>query len=506
MHLGSLIIDATPAVQALFPDVPVVDGKVTLEHSPRSTIPLRAIGFDVPSSIQSYDFCGGTPFDIQVRTCESMVENPRSFVLNSMGTGKTRCALWAFDYLKKLGLVNKMLVVCPISTMTFTWGREVLLSTPHLRWSVIYGSAEKRRKLLADEEVDFYIINHEGLAVVQKEIMARTDIDVLCLDELAVYRNPTQRTKIAAKVAATKTVVWGMTGAPMPNFVTDIYNQIKVVTPQRMPMRFTHLRDELMYRITQFKWVNKTGAIEKAFNYFQPAVRYTLDDITELPEAIVPPPQSTALGEQQQRIYTDLRKYATAKIAKGEINTQNAGVLMSKLLQVSAGWLYDSKGDIHALDGGARLDALADIIDAAANKVIVFTSFLHVMHGVHRYLKDKGYDPHLVHGDTSPKQRNEIFTTFQMTSHPGPLVAHPRCLSHGLTLTAADTIVWYGPTTSAEIYDQANARIRRVGQKHKQLFVHLSSTPIERGVYKLLTDRILQQDSFLHLLEEASWD
>jgi SNF2 family DNA or RNA helicase len=507
MLLGSLTIEATPAVQALFPDVPVVDGKVTLEHTPRSTIPLRAIGFDVPSSIRTtYDWNGGTPFDIQVRTCEVMTENPRCFVLNSMGTGKTRCALWAFDYMKKLGLVNKMLVVCPLSTMTFTWGREVLLATPHLRWNVLYGSAEKRRKLLADPKIDVHIINHDGLAVVRKEIAARTDIDVLCLDELAVYRNPTRRTKIVEKIAATKTVVWGMTGAPMPNYVTDIYNQIKVVTPHRMLVRFTHLRDELMYRITQFKWVNKVGAIEKAFNYFQPAVRYTLDDITELPEAIVPPPLSTELGPQQRRIYDELRKYATTKIASGEINAANAGVVMGKLLQVSAGWLYDSKHQTHALDGEARLDALTDIIDAASNKVIVFCNHHHVMFGVHEFLKAKGYEPHLVYGDTPPNQRNEIFTTFQMTSHPGPLVAHPRCLSHGLTLTAADTIVWFGPPTSAETYDQANARIRRVGQKHKQLFVHLSSTPIERAVYKLLTDRIMQQDSFLHLLEEASWD
>ena len=468
---------------------------------------LRELGvLPYPPINEAYDWNGGTPFDVQVRTCELMTENPRSYVLNSMGTGKTRCALWSFDYLRKLGVVHKMLVVCPLSTMSFVWAREVLLAAPHLRWAVLYGDAAKRRKLLLDNKIDVYIVNHDGLRVIAGDVIHRPDIDVLCLDELAVYRNNTQRTKIATRVAATKTVVWGMTGAPMPNHVTDIYYQIRIITPSRMPMRFIHLRDELMYRITQWKWVNKTGAIEKAFNYMQPAVRFTLDDITELPEAVVPPPQSTELGPNQQRIYADLRKYAVAKVAKGEITAMNAGVLMGKLLQVSAGWLYDSKGDAYALDGGARLDALTDIIDAAANKVIVFTNYLHVMHGVHAHLTAKGYEPHLVHGETPLKERSEIFSTFQLTSHPGPLVAHPRCLSHGLTLTAADTVVWFGPPTSAEIYDQANARIRRVGQRHKQLFVHLSSTPIERAVYKLLTDRIMQQDSFLALLEDASWD
>jgi hypothetical protein len=164
MNLGTLTIEATDGVRALFPDAPIVGGRVQIEHSPRTTIPLRAIGFEVPSSIRStYDWCGGKPFDIQIRTCELLTDNPRGYVLNSLGTGKTRCGLYSFDYLKKLGIAHKMLVVCPISTMTFTWGHEILKATPHLRWSVLYGTAQKRRDLLADTEIDVYIINHDGL-------------------------------------------------------------------------------------------------------------------------------------------------------------------------------------------------------------------------------------------------------------------------------------------------------------------------------------------------------
>ena len=102
-----------------------------------------------------------------------------------------------------------MLVVCPISTMTFTWGAEVLKATPHLRWSVLYGTSLKRHKLLMDRNVDIYIVNHDGLGVIYKEIMERDDIDVLCLDELAVYRNKTRRTTVAKIVADKMSVVWG---------------------------------------------------------------------------------------------------------------------------------------------------------------------------------------------------------------------------------------------------------------------------------------------------------
>ena len=84
------------------------------------------------------------------------------------------------------------------------------------------------------------------------------------------------------------------------------------------------------------------------------------------------------------------------------------------------------------------------------------------------------------------------------------LIAHPQCVSHGLTLTKASTIIWFGPTASNETYDQANARIRRVGQKHKQQFLHLQATAVERHVYNLLMRKIMVQDELLKMLEEES--
>lgn len=518
MQIGTLKVPVTPAVTAMFPQAVRTGDYIELEHTPRVTIPLRAVGIDCPSSVRTtYDWNGGTPFEIQIMTVEMLTENPRSYCLNSMGTGKTRCVLWAFDFLKKLGCATKMLVVCPLSTMTFTWGHEIMKATPHLRWTVLHGSREKRLKMLADTGVDVYIVNHDGLKIIADAVMARQDIDVLCYDELAVFRNTTERTKIAKKIADTKTIVWGLTGSPMPNAVTDIWNQVRIITPWRVPRYFSHLREELQYRVTQFKWVNKQGAIEKAFDYFQPAVRFTLDDIHELPEAYVPPPTQTGLGPEQRRVYDSIRKYAIAKISTGEITAMNAGVVMSKLLQISAGWLYDSKRNVYKLDGDARLQALDDIIDGAAGKAIVFVSYLHALEGVYDHLVAKAmklpadirdrHMPHMITGNTPPKARTAIFNIFQNDpAHRGPLVAFPKCISHGVTLTAASAAVWFGPTLSAETYDQGNARIRRVGQKHKQLFSHLTSTPIEKQVYNLLTSRLLQQDSFLHLLEDASWD
>jgi SNF2 family DNA or RNA helicase len=173
-----------------------------------------------------------------------------------------------------------------------------------------------------------------------------------------------------------------------------------------------------------------------------------------------------------------------------------------KLLQVSCGWVYDSKGQVVSLDNEDRIKALIDVVDACDQKVLVFAPFIHSLDGISKALEKEGYEHVCVSGATSANKRAEIFNEFQNSSKYKVLVAHPQCLAHGVTLTAANTIVWFGPVTSLEIYEQANARIRRVGQKHKQLVLHLQSTPVEKRIYKILQANQQVQNAFLDMFKE----
>jgi SNF2 family DNA or RNA helicase len=105
----------------------------------------------------------------------------------------------------------------------------------------------------------------------------------------------------------------------------------------------------------------------------------------------------------------------------------------------------------------------------------------------------------VVHGGTSRAARDKIFTDFQTKDSPRVIVAHPQTLAHGLTLTEANTIIWYSPTTSLEIYEQANARINRPGQQHKTLIVHMIATPIEQATYTRLRTKQRMQSCLLDL-------
>jgi SNF2 family DNA or RNA helicase len=136
----------------------------------------------------------------------------------------------------------------------------------------------------------------------------------------------------------------------------------------------------------------------------------------------------------------------------------------------------------------------------------VFAPFRNAIAGISARLKKDKITHEVVTGATSNTERSEIFHRFQNQTEIKVLVAHPQCLAHGITLTAADTIVWFAPVTSLETYDQANARIRRVGQKHKQLILHLQASPVEKRIYKMLQNKQNAQAKLLELFEEASRD
>lgn len=486
------------AKEMVFGDAP----HIILPHRPTETFLLRKLGYDVPAPVLThYDWAGGSPFASQKSTAALLTLEQRAYVLNGMGTGKTKSALWAYDYLRSNGVCGKMLVSAPLSTLQFTWAREVFNTLPHRKCAVLHGTKKQRLDRLNDPDIDIFIINHDGHKVILDELIARTDINVLVLDELAVFRNgSSSRVKNMLKLSQRMDWVWGMTGSPIPTSPTDAWSQARIVTPGRVPKYFGRYREELMTKVTAFKWLPKPDAVDRAFQTLQPAVRFTLEDVTELPECI----ERTIdvdMGTKQAKIYDALAKQCYAAVHSQEITAANAGAVMMKLLQVSTGWVYDKDRNVVGLDNNKRIEALVDAINATERKVLVFAPFKHALAGISAALTSEGIDHATVDGDTPATERAQVFNIFQNTSKYRVILAHPQCLAHGITLTAADTVIWFAPVTSLEIYDQANHRIRRVGQQHKQLVLHLQSTPVERKIYRMLQTKQKVQDKLLDLFE-----
>lgn len=504
-----LIIPATGQTENMFPDAvhvpPTEDDPAPLlmvDHGLRETIMLRQLGYTTPNPMLLYYDWGSnpTPFAVQRRTMDLMTTAPRCYVLNEMGTGKTKAALWAWDYLHGNGFCGKLLVVATLSTLRFVWQAEAFATLPHRKVAILHGTKAQRLERLDEKDVDIYVINHDGLKTIQTELSLRTDIDVLCLDELAVYRNSSDRSKAMRKFAERFKIVWGLTGRPMPNEPTDVWGQAKIVTPHTAPKFFRQAQEMLMTKVNNFKWIAKPEAIERAMKMLQPNVRFSLDSVVELPE-VVSRTIDVPLSTTQAKVYKAMAREFKADVGNGTVTAVNAAVAMGKLLQVSGGWVY-AQGVSFPLDATARHETLVDLINENERKVIVYVGYRHTIEGISPILDAAGIEHAVVHGDISG--RGEIFNAFQHTTKYKVLLAHPQCVAHGLTLTAADTIIWYMPITSLEIYEQANARITRVGQKHKQKVLHLQSTPVEKKIYGLLSRKQKVQDTLLAMLSEAT--
>jgi len=505
---GQLLVPYSPKLDSLIPgEIKTIDHDnqtfAILPHTPGTQLQLRALGIEAPAPVLfHYDWAssdGAVPFQVQKNTASLATSHQRAYILNDMGTGKTKSSLWSWRYLHNVGVAKKLLVVAPLSTMKFVWLRELRITMPEVKVAVLYGTRLRRLNLLGTD-ADVYIINHDGLKSIAAELYARADIDTLILDELAVYRNNSQRSKRMREFARRFTWVWGLTGRPMPNAPTDVWNQCKILTPATIPKYFRHAKSMLMLQVSQFKWVPKTDAIDTAYGWMQPSVRFALDDVVELPEAIHRT-IDVDMTEEQARIYRKLSNEFAVLVQNKTITAANAGVAMGKLLQVGAGYVYTTNPQHVVLDSEPRRQMLLELVNEAPHKVIVFAPWRHLIEGLSALFTTEEIDHAVVHGDVN--KRELIFNDFQNTTRYRVLLAHPACVHHGLTLTAATTIIWYSPVTSLDIYEQANARIRRVGQKEKQLFLHLQSSQIERKVYQMLRTKQRTQDAFLEMIKTS---
>jgi SNF2 family DNA or RNA helicase len=334
-----------------------------------------------------------------------------------------------------------MLVSAPLSTLSFTWAREIFNTLPHRKCVVLHGTKKQRLEKLADPDIEIFIINHDGHKVILKELLERKDINVLLIDELAVFRNgQSSRTKELKILADRMEWVWGMTGSPIPHEPTDAWAQARLVTPNRVPKFFGRYREDLMTKVTAFKWFPKQDAIDKAYQTLQPSVRFTLDDVVELPE-LIERTLDVEMGPKQAKIYKALMDQCYAAVQSQEITAANAGAVMMKLLQVSTGWVYAKDKSVVPLDNNKRIEALMDAINASEGKLLVFVPFKHALKGISDALAHEGIEHAVMSGDTDQKDRSQIFNLFQNTDKYRVLAAHPACLAHGVTLTRARTII-----------------------------------------------------------------
>jgi len=441
-----------------------------------------------------------TPFDHQKITAEFLSINRRAFCFNEAGTGKTSSVLWAADYLMNQGKVKRVLIICPLSIMYSAWQGDVFNTCMHRTSAVAHGTADKRIRMI-EGDYEFVVINYDGVAIV-REAIEKANFDLIVVDEANAYKTTsTARWKTLAKVLKPHTRLWMLTGTPASQSPLDAFGLAKLVCPQKVPKLTAAWRDKVMTQVTRFKWVPKKTAKTEIFKALQPAIRYAKKDCLDLPDVMYQT-RDIPLTPQVERYYKALRSEMLIQAAGEQITAVNAAANVNKLLQISGGAVYTDKKEVVEFDISPRMNALFEVIEETNNKIIIFVPYRHTIEVVARNLNGKGITNEIINGAVSASDRSSIITRFQTMDDPRVLIIQPQSASHGVTLTAADTVVFWSPVLSVETYLQCVARIDRVGQKNKMTVVHLQGSDIERKMYSMLQGKVDMHSKLVDLYRE----
>jgi len=317
------------------------------------------------------------------------------------------------------------------------------------------------------------------------------------------YKNAsTNRWKIMARIAYGVEWLWLMTGTPAAQSPVDAYGLAKLAVPHMVSPYIGQFRDKVLYKVSQFVWKPKFNADKIVHAVLQPAIRFEKKNCLDLP-LVTHVDREAPLTPQQMKFYKILKSKMMIEAAGESVTSVNAAVNLNKLMQVACGSVYSDDGDVVEFDVSNRLNAVLEVVEEASNKVLIFVPFTHTIHRLKEFLAKHKITSEIIDGSVSLNTRSQHIADFQNKPDPKVLIIQPQAASHGLTLTAADTIIWYAPTPSVETYLQANARIDRPGQHNPMTIVHIHGSDIEEHLYKMLRSNIDNHNKIVDLYREV---
>lgn len=446
------------------------------------------------------------PYIHQRTTVDFLTQHRKCFVLNGMGTGKTSSAIWAAEFLISMGIVKRVLILSPLSTLRAVWEREIFMLRPMRKVAVAHGGKDKRQKAVKSDAT-YVITNHDAMRLTDMNpAMLAAEFDLVIVDEAAVFKTwssgsmPT-RYRAMLKLAQAIDRLWLMTGTPMPNSPLDAWALIKLVDSS-FRMSRTAFQNRTMRQVSEYRWLPKPDATDTVARMMQPAIRFSKKDVL----AYLPPKVFTGrevpLSKEQEAARKELKKKAVLEHKGQKITAVNAAVLLGKILQIASGVVFDEDGRTVELDATPRLTEIERLVKETEGKTLVFATFTETVKRIDRYLRKQGIRSARIYGDTALGQRTRIIKQFQDTDELDVIVAHPGTMAHGITLTEADLVVWATPIMSNELFEQANERPDRPGQKRVITIAQVYGTPEEQQIYRRLRERGEMQADLLRLAEE----
>jgi SNF2 family DNA or RNA helicase len=442
-----------------------------------------------------------TPHTYQKFAIQKMIYQPIVGLFLEMGLGKTVCALTAAsELLHNYYEVSKVLVIAPYRVARDTWPDEVE-KWDHLRYlkiSKVLGS-KKQRLAALNTQADIYVINRENVTWLVEHYGKDWPFDMVIIDELSSFKSSkARRFRSLRKVRPLIKRIVGLTGTPAPNGLIDLWAQVYLLDQgERLGKTITGYRNRYFTpgRRNQhivYEWNPKPESEEAIYKKLSDiCVSMKSEDWLDMPE-VISREVKVKLPEKAREKYDRLERDLLLPFAESDVVADTAAVLTGKLLQMANGAVYDEFGDVQEIHE-AKLGALEDVIEAANGRpVLIFYAYRHDLARIQeRFPEARTLD---TTEDIQAWNRGDI-----------PIaLAHPASAGHGLNLQAGgNIIVWFGLTWSLELYTQANARLNRQGQKHKNVIIHhlVAEDTIDEDVMKSLENKDRTQEALMRAVK-----
>lgn len=442
-------------------------------------------------------------WDYQQFSINHVLENNSAGLFLDMGMGKTVSTLTAIDDLLVLDEISKVLVIAPKRVAEDTWSTEVEKwdHLKDLRVSKILGTSKQRLEAIK-EDADIYVISRDNVAWLVDNFFNDWKWDMCVIDELSSFKsNSAKRFKALRKVRPYFKRIVGLTGTPAPNSLIDLWPQMYLLDGgERLGKTITGYRDRYFKPgqrngYVVYNWNLREGSEEQIQQKISDiCISMKAKDYLVLPDRIDNRIE-ISLSAKAEQTYRALEKDLFMELDGQDITATNAAVLTNKLLQIANGAIYSESKEIVEIHR-EKIDRLEEIIDTACGKpILVFYNFKHDYKRIAEMLdKNKITYQSLETSEDIAKWNNGEIQV---------VLLHPASAGHGLNLQyGGNIIVWFGLTWSLELYQQANARLHRQGQKETVIIHHLiAKGTVDEDVMKVLEDKESNQDALLEAVK-----
>lgn len=438
------------------------------------------------------------PHPYQAAAISKIVHDKSAGLFLDMGLGKTVITLTAISDLIMLEEVRKVLVVAPLQTARNTWPdeKDKWEHTKHLRMSLVLGTASERMAALA-ADADIYVINRENIQWLC-EVAIRPNawpFDMLVIDELSSFKNPSAKRfrALRKRIPSIQRVV-GLTGTPASNGYMDLWSEIYLLDRgerlERTVTMYRHLyfRPGRMNGHVVYEWRLKQGCKETIDAKLSDlCMSMKAEDYIDMPDKVETDVYVT-MDEKERKLYDQFGRDRI--LPDKDIVGLSAAAVQNKLLQMANGFAYDEEGNAHHFHD-KKLEALEELKEAANRPLLVMYTYKEDRDRILEWFPDAV----LLEG----REQIEAWNRGDVPM----LVTHPASAGHGLNLQAGgETIVWFGLPWSLELYQQANARLYRQGQK-KTVYIYriLTKDTHDADVLKALENKNMTQEGLIRALK-----